>query len=127
MNEDCLKLEKTLNEYYKVLLNDYCILNGRLENIDSLRKMNRNQYQFFTKSSMPKKLFKYFPNTYTELVINNKEKNSNSMIINYSQLALSNGTVYLQSPINFDDVFDSELNIDFYSYKRFFYRKYVMI
>lgn len=48
---------------------------------------------------LPKKLYKYFPN----IEING---------CNYSIQALENNTVYLQSPIYFDDPYDSLITID---------------
>ena len=62
--------------------------------------------------SMPKSLFKYFPNLYSE----EKGKCGLSLEkrkpINYSQTALLNNTVYLQTPTKFDDPYDCNIFID---------------
>lgn len=34
-------------------------------------------------------------------------------------IALKNNTVYMQSPSLFDDVYDSEINIDYYDYHKY--------
>lgn len=59
------------------------------------------KYIEFSLLQMPRKLYKFFPNT---VDLNNGR--------NYSQEALTNNTVYLQSPILFDDPYDSTLCLD---------------
>jgi hypothetical protein len=73
--------------------------------------MGYDEFSFRSKINMPLKLYKYFPNK--EIV----EKDGNK--VNYSFLALKNNTVYMQSPSLFDDVYDSEINIDYYEYYKY--------
>ena len=54
-------------------------------------------------------MYKYFPNKVTE---------ENGNLVNYSIQALKNNTVYLQSPTQFDDCYDSDISIDFPVYER---------
>ena len=69
--------------------------------------MGCQEYSLQTRKIMPKKLYKYFPNTIEE-----KTK------ANYSIQALRDNTVYMQTPNNFDDVYDSDINIDFEKYQK---------
>ena len=61
---------------------------------------------------MPLKLYKYFPNTMKE------EKNDDGQIVlkNYSLEALESNTVFLSSPDQFDDVYDSDIYVPWPEY-----------
>lgn len=59
---------------------------------------------------MPLRLYRYYPNK----KIKNKEAREE---INYSIQALENNTVFLQSPTAYDDVYDSDINIDYPEYE----------
>jgi hypothetical protein len=88
-----------------------CIVNGAFLTLEEVGKMGYDEFSFRSKINMPLKLYKYFPNK--EIV----EKDGNK--VNYSFLALKNNTVYMQSPSLFDDVYDSEINIDYYEYYKY--------
>lgn len=64
------------------------------------------QYDFTISNlkSMPLSLFKYYPNSVTN------DENGNKR--NYSLEALQNNTVFLQSPINFDDPYDCNIFVE---------------
>jgi len=84
-----------------------CMINMMPANINEIEKMGCQEYSLQTRKIMPKKLYKYFPNTIEE-----KTK------ANYSIQALRDNTVYMQTPNNFDDVYDSDINIDFEKYQK---------
>ena len=71
--------------------------------------MGYNEFSYQSRLSVPLKLYKYFPNKVTE---------DNERPVNYSIQALKNNTVYLQSPIQFDDCYDSDISIDFPVYEK---------
>ena len=84
-----------------------CIINNKAMNINEVEKMGCQEYSLQVKNMMPKKLYKYFPNTV--------ETKTGA---NYSIQALRDNTVYMQTPNNFDDVYDSDINIDFEKYQK---------
>ena len=84
-----------------------CMINMMPANINEIEKMGCQEYSLQTRKIMPKKLYKYFPNTIEE-----RTK------ANYSIQALRDNTVYMQTPNNFDDVYDSDINIDFEKYQK---------
>lgn len=86
-----------------------CIVNGAIMNIDDIQNMGYKEFGMRSKISMPLKLYRYYPN------LVNKEDGIEK---NYSLMALRNNTVFMQSPSEFDDVYDSDINIDFYEYER---------
>lgn len=87
----------------------YCIVNNSIMNLDTIERMGYDEFSLQAKQKMPLKLYKYFPNT--EIV-------KDGQINNYSIQALLNNTVYMQTPLEYDDVYDSELNVDWYEYER---------
>lgn len=66
-----------------------------------IANMRMDDFVLRSISKLPSKLYKYFPNTI--------DKDNNR---NYSKEALENNTVYLQTPIKFDDAYDCTINID---------------
>ena len=66
-----------------------------------IAKVGMDDFVLRSISKLPSKLYKYFPNTI--------DKDNNR---NYSKEALENNTVYLQTPIVFDDAYDCTINID---------------
>lgn len=84
-----------------------CMINMMPANINEIEKMGCQEYSLKTRKIMPKKLYKYFPNTV--------ETKTGA---NYSIQALRDNTVYMQTPNNFDDVYDSDINIDFEKYQK---------
>lgn len=88
-----------------------CIVNGTLMTLEEIENMGYDEFSYRSKINMPLKLYKYFPNK--EITGNDGNK------VNYSLLALKNNTVYMQSPSLFDDVYDSEINIDYDEYRKY--------
>lgn len=84
-----------------------CMINMTPMNINDVEKMGCQEYSLQTRKIMPKKLYKYFPNT-VEIKTG----------ANYSIQALRDNTVYMQLPSNFDDVYDSDIHIDFEKYEK---------
>lgn len=93
------------------LLNSYCIINGSFLRLDDVERMGNGEFGLRTKFDMPLRLYKYFPN------IKKEEKDGNtSTLINYSLQALESNNVYLSSPNQFDDVYDSDINVPWPDY-----------
>lgn len=80
---------------------DVCFINGNPYSKNEIATITWLDYIQLAQRQMPKKLYKYFPN-----VLN---INSNR---NYSQEALQNNTVYLNTPLSFDDPYDSSLCLE---------------
>ena len=90
-------------------LSSHCIINGSVLELDKIEKMGYNEFSYQSRLLVPLKLYKYFPNKVTE---------ENGKPVNYSIQALKNNTVYLQSPTQFDDCYDSDISIDFPVYEK---------
>lgn len=84
--------------------NEYIIRN-QVYTQEQIRELSLTEWATRNITSMPNKLFKYFRNTIDEETGRN-----------YSIEALENNTVYLQSPDNFDDVYDCSIVFDEYEY-----------
>ena len=82
-------------------LSDYCIVNGEFLKLSDIEKWGYNDFIHFVQSRIPKKLYKYFPNTVDD---NN---------INYSLEAIIENTVHLSFPKVFDDIYDSDISMSF--------------
>lgn len=102
----------------------YCIVNRELMKLDEVQNMGYEDFSKRAKMKMPLKLYKYFPNTTTE-IINEKSENpvidkniENKRTINYSIQSLKNNTVFMQSPSLFDDVYDSDISLDYSIYEK---------
>lgn len=108
-------LIETFKQFAPNFLNSYCIINGSPLELDKVEKMGYNEFSYQSRLSVPLKLYKYFPNKVTE---------ENGNLVNYSIQALKNNTVYLQSPTQFDDCYDSDISIDFPVYERMALIKY---
>lgn len=93
----------------------YCIVNGSLMNLDEVQNMGYEEFSLQSKMNMPLKLYKYFPNKPTELV---DKKTKKVKIENYSLQALKNNTVFMQSPSLFDDVYDSDVSLNYGEYEK---------
>jgi hypothetical protein len=104
---DMKELIFSLKQISPEMVLSYCIVNRTIMNLDEVQNMGCQEFGCRSKLNMPLKLYKYFPN----LV---KEENG----INYSIQALRNNTVFMQSPSEFDDVYDSDINMDFFEYER---------
>lgn len=101
-------LDQLLSDFKNNLpqfLNSGCIVNGTVVELETIEKMGYEEFSYQCRRSMPKKFYRYFPN---------KDYTSNDGITqNYSIQALKDNTVYLQSPNEFDDVYDSEIFVDY--------------
>ncbi|MDO4170518.1 MAG: DUF2971 domain-containing protein [Lachnospiraceae bacterium] len=104
-------LSNFLKESSLDLAENYCIVNRRIVSLKEVECMGCNEFSLFSKKNMPLKLYKYFPN---------KWEVKDNIPVNYSLLALKNNTVYMQSPDLFDDVYDSNIHIEWkeYAYTR---------
>ena len=80
---------------------EICYINGKPYPKKDIENTSWQEYIRFSLSVMPRKLYKFFPNTI-----------SKSSGTNHSLEALKNNTVFLQSPILFDDPYDSTLYAD---------------
>jgi hypothetical protein len=106
------------------LLNSCCIINGEILALEDIQNMGYDEFAFRAKGIMPGKLYKYFSNLPTTLTdpVSGKpildEKTGKPKTINYSKEALKNNTVFLQSPSLFDDVYDSDISLDFQTYEK---------
>lgn len=105
-------------------LESCCIVNGVMMNLDEVQNMGWDEYSLHSRRNMPLKLYKYFPNQSTELI---DEKSGKHIIDdkigkvkmeNYSIQALINNTVFMQSPSLFDDVYDSDISLNYDEYEK---------
>jgi hypothetical protein len=87
---------------------DYCLVCGNLWKLNDIKKMGWQEFSVRAKFGMPLKLYKYFSNT---------GKLDNGKVVNYSIQALENNTVFLQAPSEFDDVYDSDIALDYATYE----------
>lgn len=101
--ETIFSLKQNIPEF----ISSYCIINGDIVRLDEIEQISYEEFNICSKINMPNKLYKYFPNQ-----ANNEEN------INYSIEALENNTVFMQSPNEFDDIYDSDINLDFQKYER---------
>lgn len=79
---------------------NFCLINGKPYAKNEIAKASWQEYVQFAQNQMPKKLYKYFPN-----VVADSQRN-------YSKEALRNNTVFLNTPVAFDDPYDSSLCMD---------------
>ena len=86
----------------------YCIVNGQIKKLKEVEALGYEKFLNYAITNLPIKLYKYFPN------IENDETGEN-----YSIQALKDNMVYMQSPQNFDDVYDSEISLDFQDFHKF--------
>lgn len=87
-----------------------CIINGSVLRLDEVQSMGCTEFGLRSRLNMPLKLYRYYPNRWS--------KNEEEQDVNYSHIALKNNTVFLQSPTEFDDVYDSDITIDFVEYEK---------
>ena len=91
----------------------YCIVNGDIMNLVELENMGYDDFSLHSKVNMPLKLYKYFPNKIVQI---EDEATGETQDVNYSIQALKNNTVYMQSPSCFDDVYDSDIHLNYEDY-----------
>lgn len=105
---DLVSLFANVEDFAHEFASSYCLVNGRLQKLEDIQKMGYEEFSYRARLNMPLKLYRYYPN---------KTNGENGE--NYSIQALRDNTVYLQTPIEFDDVYDSDINIDYLEYEHF--------
>lgn len=88
-----------------------CVVNGSIMTLKEIEDMGYEEFCYRSRINIPLKLYKYFPDKEVFDKMGNK--------VNYSNIALKNNTVYMQEPRLFDDIYDSDINIDFYQYQKY--------
>lgn len=88
----------------------YCIVNGAIMSLKEIQEMGYDEFALRSKINMPLRLYRYYPNTVRQEEITGKN-------VNYSIQALENNTVFLQTPTEFDDVYDSDIYIEYSEYE----------
>lgn len=91
------------------------MINGAVYPLDEVEKMGYAEFGLRARINMPKRLYKYFPNMRKEVRGDSGEVTS----VNYSLDALKSNCVYLNCPDQFDDVYDSDINIPWEEYSLF--------
>lgn len=109
---DFTNLFSYIRQYGSEFATSHCFVNGEIMNLAEVQRMGYDKFSLRSKINMPPRLYRYFPDS-----VFRDEKTSKE--INYSIQALENNTVYLQTPTEFDDVYDSDVNIDYPEYERF--------
>lgn len=107
------ELLNTFRENSTDFTDNFCIVNGEPLPLQNVESMGFNEFAIRSKINMPRKLYKYFPNTSTYITDPETHRRKK---INYSHRALQSNEVYLNSPANFDDVYDSNIFVDWEKY-----------
>ena len=121
---DINTLIQTLQSAIPQIAESCCIVNGAIMNLDEVQNMGYNEFSMRTKLNMPLKLYKYFPNRTTSLIDEKSEKpiidekTGETKIVNYNIQSLRENTVFMQSPSLFDDVYDSDISLDYNDYEK---------
>lgn len=121
---DINALIQTLQSALPQIAESCCIVNGALMNLTEVQNMGYDEFSMRAKMNMPLKLYKYFPNRLTELVDKKTgkpiidETTGDKKTVNYSIQALRDNTVFMQSPSLFDDVYDSDISLNYSEYER---------
>ena len=110
--EDSETIRDILKAFTPELSLSSCVVNNDLMRLSDIQSMGYHEFWIRSKQFMPRKLYKYFPNT-----INNKSQN-------HSQEALKLNTVFLQSPSEYDDVYDSDIHIEYIDYEKLRLQEY---
>ena len=118
--EDLESLLRKLRHSGEEIFERYCIVNGSFFPLDAIEGMGIEEYSQRTLYSFPQRFYKFFPDT--ESAENYTERSGQKE--NYSIKALESNEVYLSNPIDFDDVFDSEINVPFDEFEEFRIRTY---
>lgn len=87
----------------------YCMVNGVIMPLSEVEKMGYEEFSLRSHINKPLKLYKYFPNVLIE---------KDGKKVNYSVQALKNNTVFMQEPKEFDDPYDSDISLDYFTYER---------
>lgn len=105
LNEMIINFEQMVPQVAK----SCCLVNGAFMRLNEIEEMGYDEFSMRSKINMPLRLYKYFPNIPKEV---------GGKIINYSVQALKNNTVFVQAPSEFDDVYDSDISLDYSTYER---------
>lgn len=100
-----MNISEEIAGYYSEFLANGCVINGQPYALNQIEQKEWKDFATWVNSFRPKKIYKYFPN----------KENPDS---NYSIQALENNTVHLSSPSEFDDVYDSDIHIDYSVFER---------
>ena len=100
-NLNVYDMYSSLKPFISSLESSYCIINGNIKTLDDIYKLGYNNFKTYVKQNMPTKLYRYY-----------------SLKNEYGIQALKNNTVFLQTPKEFDDVFDSDCS---FNYSEFLY------
>ena len=90
----------------------YCIVNKQFMLLDKLQNMDCDEFRMYAQLIMLPKLYRYYHNKQAESTDANGQK------VNYCIQALRDNTVFMASPTTFDDVYDSDINIEYADYER---------
>ncbi|MFR3250099.1 MAG: hypothetical protein ACLTQL_03060 [Eisenbergiella sp.] len=112
---DINALIQTLQSIAPQMAASYCIINGAVMKLDEVQNMGYDEFSLRTKVNMPLKFYKYFPNR--EILLIDK-KTGQKKAVNYSIQALRDNTVFMQSPSLFDDVYDSDISLNYNDYEK---------
>lgn len=77
--------------------------------LNAIQEMGYDEFALRSTMNMPSRLYRYYPD------VASNEKTTGETV-NYSLQALENNTVFLQSPTEFDDVYDSDIHIDYLTF-----------
>lgn len=109
-----MNIIKSISDFVQIapeFASSYCIINGAPLCLEDVQNMGYDEFSLRSKLNMPLKLYRYYPNKECK-----DEKTKET--VNYSIQALENNTVFLQTPTEFDDVYDSDITIDYQEYER---------
>lgn len=108
-------MEQISLEKIREQLLDKCIVNGEIMSLEEVNSMGLLEFGIRSRFNMPQKLYKYYSN-------NSEEKKG--IAVNYSQESLKNNTVYMQTPTEFDDVYDSDITLDYEEFEQIRVKEY---
>lgn len=95
------------------ILESFCVVNGSFMKLSDIEEMGYEKFRLAVEENMPLKLYKYFPNKALC-----KTNENDSKCVNYSIQSLKDNTVFMQSPSLFDDIYDSDINLNFEDYEK---------
>lgn len=107
---DISNLIADIQRFTPEFASSYCVVNGAIMKLDEIQNMGYDEFSLRSKINMPLHLYRYYPNTITKDKETGKE-------VNYSTQASENNTVFLQTPTAYDNVYDSDINIDYSEYE----------
>lgn len=117
-------LLQSLQQTAPQIAESYCVVNGLVMPLSHIESMGYEDFSLHAKMNMPLKLYKYFPNLDTESIDEKTgkpvidEKTGKAKTVNFSMQSLRDNTVFMQSPSLFDDVYDSDISLNYPEYER---------